>query len=139
MTKVNDFKEIQEAYKVVKAQHISSSHIMCGYRLFGAKHYILQDYSDDGEVAGGRHILEALKGVDVWNMVVFVVRYHDGPNLGKARFDIIAELSKRAIMSFKGPLNYGTNQDPEMMKILKAIKNPRRAKYDDDTAEETVD
>ena len=78
---VHSLDEVKASYKIVKAQHISASHIMCSYKIFGSKFYELQNYSDDGKHAGGKVILNCLKDMKVWNLAVFVVRYHEGPNL----------------------------------------------------------
>ena len=82
VTEVSGIEQVQEAYFAVKKNHMTASHVMCGYRIFGSRFYNLQDYLDDGEYGGGRVILNALKDVKVWNLAIFIVRYHNGPNLG---------------------------------------------------------
>lgn len=81
-TEVSGIEQVQEAYFAVKKNHMTASHVMCGYRIFGSRFYNLQDYLDDGEYGGGREVLNALKDVKVWNLAIFIVRYHNGPNLG---------------------------------------------------------
>ena len=58
---VNSFDEIKKVYQVIKAQHITATHTVCAYRIFGTKFYNLQDYSDDGEIGGGRVLLNILR------------------------------------------------------------------------------
>ena len=100
-------EDVQKMYQAIHRQHISATHLMSGYRVFGSRFAHLQDFTNDGEHGGGRTILNTMKSVLVWNMVVFIVRYHNGPNLGPRRFDIITELTKDVITSYPGSLNYG--------------------------------
>ena len=115
---INSIEEVHEAYATVKADHLSATHIMCGCRIFGSKFFYLQNYSDDGEHNGGRQILNALKDLKVWNIAVFVVRYHDGPNLGKLRFKITQELTTDVVTSYPRGLNYGHSfTDKTLLKV----------------------
>ena len=126
--KVTSFEDIKEKYGAIKAEHLSASHIMCGYRLFGAKISNLQDYSDDGEHGGGRYILNMLKELSVWNLAVFVVRYHDGPNLGQRRYQIISSLTKEIVSSYHGPLEYGQGlHDKQLLRIYKKLEADKKA------------
>ena len=106
-TEVSGIEQVQEAYFAVKKNHMTASHMMCGYRIFGSKFYNLQDYLDDGEYGGGRVILNALKDIKVWNLAIFIVRYHNGPNLGNQRFTIMSDMAKQVITTFPKELNYG--------------------------------
>ena len=103
----NTVEEVQEMYQAIRAKHLSSTHIMCGYRIFGSSFHLLQDHVSDGEWGGSRYILEAIKNAKVWNFAVFIVRYHNGPNLGKLRFDIVADLTRDLISGYPKALNYG--------------------------------
>ena len=96
----NNFEKIKETYQIIKEEHISATHVMCGYRVFGTRHYNLQDFSNDGEHSGGRTILEKLRSAKVWNMAVFIVRYHEGPNLGRLRLEIIGDLTSESNRNF---------------------------------------
>ena len=95
MAETRSLDRIRELFRKLKKEHLNSTHIMCGYRIFHAVAPLYQDYSDDGEWGGGRKILDALKTAGVFNVVVFVVRYHNGPNIGQARFGIIDEAVQR--------------------------------------------
>ena len=100
---------------------------MCGYRLFGTRFYQMQDFSDDGEAGGGRIILDQLKLSQIWNTAVFVVRYHQGPNLGKRHFEIIKTSTRDAIAAFPKALNYGRFfQDTELLSILNGAENDKQ-------------
>ena len=123
---VNNLEEVQSAYQAVHKNHMSATHIMCAYRIFGNKFHVLQDFCDDGEHGGGRACLGALKEIKVWNIVVFMVRYHAGPNLGKRRFDIMTEMVKQGVATFPKSLNYGQYfQDQLVLDALnKATEKP---------------
>ena len=125
---VKSLEEIKDLYEVVRAEHLSATHIMCGYRIFGAKFCELQNYSDDGEISGGKAILNVLKDLKIWNQVVFVARYHDGPNLGKRHFSLIAEATKEIIASYPNPINYGQSFGDQILKkaLDKAATKPTR-------------
>ena len=54
-------------------------------------------------------------------MAVFVVRYHNGPNIGNLRFSIVAEMTKEVIATFPKALNYGEYFSDQT--TLKALNN----------------
>ena len=127
LVEASTMREIQEMYNVIKNEHISATHIVCGYRLFNKKIHSHQDYSDNGEFFAGKTILNVLKEANIWNVAVFVVRYHEGPNLGKQRFDIYSDLAKSAIGSLKRSLNYGQNfTDKELLSVLSGVEDQKR-------------
>ena len=97
VVEASTLKQVQDAYRKIKLQHASATHIICGYRIFGIKHHIYQDYSDDGEYGAGRKILNTLKQRSAFNIAVFIVRYKTGSNLGAARFAIFEKLTLAAI------------------------------------------
>ena len=107
MREAKSIENVMESYFALAKEHITASSVMCAYRLFGSKFYQLQDYVNANEHGGGRAMLAAIKEAKVWNIVVFVVRYHHRPNLGARRFEIITELTKEAISSYPKTLNYG--------------------------------
>ena len=85
-------------YKKLKMDHQMATHCIGAYRIFGKEHYELQSFCDDGEHGGGRRMLNILKELGLFNVAVFIVRYKDGENIGKARFNIITELTKLVLM-----------------------------------------
>ena len=114
LKQISKLDEAVDVYHAIAKEHISASHVICGYRIFGSSFHTLQDYVDAKEHGGGRKILEVIKNARIWNVVVVVVRYHNGPNLGPRCFEIIGELVQQAIASYPGALNYGryfTDQD----------------------------
>ena len=45
--------------------------------------------------------------MNIWNQVVFVAWYHDGPNRGKKCSALIAEITKEVLTSYPSMLSYG--------------------------------
>ena len=127
LAEVDDMKKVKEAYEVIKNEHISSTHIVVGYRLLHRKFYNFQDYSDDGESYAGRTVLNVLKAQNVWNTAIFIVRYHEGPNLGKLRFQIYEDLAKDALASVKKCLNYGQKlPDQGTLKVFNKAEHAKQ-------------
>ena len=130
---VESHEQIQEMYQAVQIRHISASQVFCGYRVFGSSFHKLQDFVDAQEHGGGKSILDAIKATNVWNISVFIVRYHNGPNLGARRYQIINDMTKQVIASFPRPLNYGQYfTDQVTLKHLNsACIQPEREQSDD--------
>ena len=103
---------------LIKEQHLSATHIMCGYRLFESDMISLQNYSDDGEHGGSRRILDVLKQSGVFNVAIFVVRYYGSKNVGKARFDAITELAEKMLGAIPSPDRGERSGEPETFKAL---------------------
>ena len=112
---------IKQLYEKLKLEHGSATHIICGYRLFGTKHHLLQDYSDDKEIGGGRAILSVLKDLNAFNIVVFVVRYKAGNNIGGMCFQIIKDVTKSAVMKFPEAVDYGKDFQHENQQLREAL------------------
>ena len=60
-----------------------------------------QDFDDDGETAAGGRVLKLLQMMDVWNIVVVVSRWYGGILLGPARFAIINEAARGAVVNWQ--------------------------------------
>ena len=112
---------VQFYYKKLKYDHQMATHIIGAYRIFGKDHHNLQSFCDDGEHGGGRRILNVLKDQNLFNIAVFIVRYKDGDNIGKARFEIITELAK--IVITKLPiLDRGERRSTEEQELCDSLK-----------------
>lgn len=94
---VHDTRDVQAAYLKVRMKFADATHVVCAYRLTGVHTPTLQDYVDDGEFGAGRIILNVLKEERLMNIVIFMIRYHGGRNLGPMRFDIFRETTLNAI------------------------------------------
>lgn len=58
----------------------------------------IQDYDDDGESAAGGRLLHVMQMMDVWNVLVVVSRWYGGIQLGPARFRLINEAGRDALL-----------------------------------------
>ncbi|MCD8212886.1 MAG: IMPACT family protein [Campylobacter sp.] len=76
-----NFKEFHE---FLKTEHTKAAHIVWAYRELNKYDRIVENQSDDGEPkgTGGQPSLNALRGVELINVGVFVVRYFGGIKLG---------------------------------------------------------
>lgn len=76
--------EAEENLKTVKDQHPTATHHCYAYLL--NPNEPVEFSSDDGEPGGtaGRPILNTLKSHDLMNVILIVVRYYGGTQLGKA-------------------------------------------------------
>lgn len=63
------------------------------------KEVISQDCDDDGETAAGGRLLHLLQVMDVWNVLVVVIRWHGGTQLGPDRFRLISQVARDAVIS----------------------------------------
>ncbi|KAJ5176879.1 Protein IMPACT [Penicillium canariense] len=59
---------------------------------------VIQDYDDDGETAAGGRLLHVMQLMDVWNVLVVVSRWYGGIQLGPARFRLINEAGRDALV-----------------------------------------
>lgn len=59
---------------------------------------IVQDYDDDGETAAGGRLLHVMQLMDVWNVLVVVSRWFGGIHLGPARFRLINDVGRDALV-----------------------------------------
>ncbi|KAJ5851326.1 uncharacterized protein N7529_010711 [Penicillium soppii] len=59
---------------------------------------VVQDYDDDGETAAGGRLLHVMQLMDVWDVVVVVTRWFGGVHLGPARFRLINDAGRDALV-----------------------------------------
>lgn len=59
---------------------------------------VIQDYDDDGETAAGARLLHVMQMMDVWNVLVVVSRWYGGIHLGPARFRLINDVGRDALV-----------------------------------------
>lgn len=59
---------------------------------------VVQDYDDDGETAAGGRLLHVMQLMDVWDVVVVVSRWYGGIQLGPARFRLINDVGRNALV-----------------------------------------
>lgn len=59
---------------------------------------VIQDYDDDGETAAGGRLLHVMQLMDVWNVLVVASRWYGGIHLGPARFRLINDVGRDALV-----------------------------------------
>ena len=59
---------------------------------------LYEDCDDDGEIAAGRRLLHLLQVMNVWNVLVIVIRWYGGVKLGPDRFNIINDVAREAVV-----------------------------------------
>ena len=74
----------------------------------------IQDYDDDGETAAGGRLLHVMQLMDVWNVLVVVSRWYGGINLGPARFRLINDVGRDALV--KAGFTQDSTSSPEKSK-----------------------
>lgn len=72
---------------------------------------VIQDYDDDGETAAGGRLLHVMQMMDVWNVLVVVSRWYGGIHLGPARFRLINDVGRDALV--KGGFDRKENSAPQ--------------------------
>lgn len=78
------FDEFKILHEKLKLEHPKAVHIVWAYRYYNEFFQIVENQSDDGEPKGtsGAPSLNALRGADLINCAVFIVRYFGGIKLG---------------------------------------------------------
>ncbi|PTB83761.1 hypothetical protein C9926_01260 [Sulfurovum lithotrophicum] len=78
---IADYDELQEA---LKSQHPKANHVVYALRYLNEFEQIVENFSDDGEPKGcaGMPALNVLRGEELINCAVLIVRYFGGIKLG---------------------------------------------------------
>ncbi|CAI7626105.1 unnamed protein product [Penicillium glandicola] len=84
--------------KVAAATHNISAWRIRQRKGDGEGESVVQDYDDDGETAAGGRLLHVMQLMDVWNVVVVVTRWYGGIQLGPARFRLINDVGRDALV-----------------------------------------
>ncbi|NLK66623.1 MAG: YigZ family protein [Campylobacteraceae bacterium] len=84
LTYLVPYDEFDETHEKLKLEHPKAVHIVWAYRHYNKYFQIVENQSDDGEPHGtsGPPSLNALRGADLINTGVFIVRYFGGIKLG---------------------------------------------------------
>jgi uncharacterized YigZ family protein len=74
--------EVKEIVQLLRQKHHQAVHVCSAYRLFSDKR--IAKYSDDGEPSNsaGPPIMGQIRAFDLTNILIAVVRYYGGVNLG---------------------------------------------------------
>lgn len=73
-----------------------ASHNITAFRVQG-DHGIIEDWNDDGESGGGKHILGVLQNNDIVGVLLVVSRWYGGVMLGPDRWRIMTQVSNDAL------------------------------------------
>lgn len=73
------------------------NHVMCAWRI-KQDQVKFQDSDDDGETAAGSRMLHLITIMDVWNVMVVVVRWFGGVHIGPDRFKHINSTAREAML-----------------------------------------
>lgn len=78
------FAEFKSLHESLKQAHPKAVHIVWAYRYYNKYGQITENQSDDGEPKGtsGIPTLNALRGAELINSAIFIVRYFGGIKLG---------------------------------------------------------
>lgn len=78
------FDDFENTKAKLKSEHTKANHIVWAYRYLNEFDQVVENCSDDGEPKGtsGPPTLNVLKGVDLINCAVLIVRYFGGIKLG---------------------------------------------------------
>ncbi len=81
ITSYNNFKKLREELKI---SHPKARHIVYAFRYLNQYNQIVEDLSDDGEPKGSSAppILNIMRGENIINSAILVVRYFGGIKLG---------------------------------------------------------
>ena len=81
MVEAKSLDNVKQAYARIKCSHIIATHIMCGYRILEVDSTCCRIILMTVNLEVEEQFL--IKNFKVWKVAVYVVRYHNGPNLGK--------------------------------------------------------
>jgi len=78
------FSQFETHLKKLREQHPKASHIVTAYRMLNTYDQIVEASSDDGEPKGcaGLPVLNVLRGAELINAALLIVRYFGGTKLG---------------------------------------------------------
>ena len=78
------FSEFEALHERLKNEHPKAAHVVWAYRYLNEFSQIVENSSDDGEPKGtsGPPILNVMRGLNLVNAAIFVVRYFGGIKLG---------------------------------------------------------
>ncbi|WP_270991468.1 IMPACT family protein [Campylobacter upsaliensis] len=81
---LSPFNEFKNLFNTLKKEHSKAVHFVWAYRFLNENHQIVEDKSDDGEPKNTSALpcLNVLRGKELVNVSVIVVRYFGGVKLG---------------------------------------------------------
>ena len=96
ITSVKDAAEVRDG--LFQSQHVANAHhLIYAYSVIDVSGMRITGHSDDGEWAASKLLVNLLAKNPAENIFVAVSRRHEGPNLGRQRFNIIVSAAKDAL------------------------------------------
>ena len=94
--KVQSITEVRRAYVKVRQLHPSATHVVAAYSLKNC-----DGYQDDKEYGAGYRALNVINVNNYASIAVFIVRYHQGPNIGPKRHILMEKVEIEALARTK--------------------------------------
>ena len=94
--KLQSITEVKRAYVRVRQLHPGASHVIAAYSI---KSY--EGHQDDFEHGASHRLLNVIANNSFNNIAVYVVRYHQGPNLGPKRHQLYEKVATEALARIK--------------------------------------
>ena len=126
--RVHNIQDVITAYQQVKYCYLDATHIMCAYRIADPDFAHFQDCTDGGEFGAGRRILQMMVDESHDNIASFVVRFHNGPNLGPVRFALITKSAQKAIQVLPKNLDTILAEQQQFAAFRQPLQPDRSAK-----------
>jgi uncharacterized YigZ family protein len=141
ITYLISFTEFESIRSKLKDEHPKANHIVYAYRYLNELDQIVEASSDDGEPKGcaGVPALNVLRGEELINVAVFIVRYFGGIKLGTGGMARAYSKSVKDVMSeakfieYEKEIEYSFNSSfSDLNKILHTLNKIGITKIDKD-------
>ena len=102
------YEQFEARLKQLREQHPKASHIVSAYRTINTHDQIVEASSDDGEPKGcaGLPVLNVLRGAELINIALLIVRYFGGVKLGTGGMARAYTLSAQTVLGSAELLEY---------------------------------
>ena len=95
---ITSIPEANAAYSaLLQNPDVASAHHISYAYSFASEHGITTGYNDDGETGAGKVLKMVIEQKSLENIFLAVSRHHNGPNLGRKRFDLIRSTALKVI------------------------------------------
>ena len=105
----NSYDMIQKGYIKAKLMLPQAKHIVCIYRIPGAKLLECEDFCDDKETSVGKAVLQWMCKNKIETRAFYVARFTNGKKLGQDRFTCYLKAAELALK--KNPINTFTEEN----------------------------
>jgi uncharacterized YigZ family protein len=134
------FSQFEIQRQKLREEHPKASHIVTAYRMLNAYDQIVESSSDDGEPKGcaGLPVLNVLRGAELINSALLIVRYFGGTRLGtggmvrayglaaKTVLESAELLEYRKIFTMRFTTDYAAVQRVEYLLLQLEISDSKR-------------